>query len=213
MSVPQIDILVSGSGSNMRALHAQGGQDYQIRRVLADRPCAALEWAAAHSLATTLIDWRDYGGDRAAFSRAVAHALATPELPQLVACAGFMRLLAPDFFARVSCPVLNIHPSLLPAYKGAHAQRQALEAGARVSGATVHFMTAEMDAGGILVQQAVPVYPDDTESDLQQRILAVEHTIYAPAVRWVLQGVASSVQGGSRVSWRADWRTHLIGRG
>ena len=207
MPQSQIDVLVSGSGSNLRALHAQRGDRYAIRRVLADRPCAALEWAQQQGLEVQLVDWRSYGGDRSAFSHAVAAALAAPRVPELVACAGFMRLLSPNFFASVSCPVLNIHPSLLPAFKGAHAQRQALQAGVRVSGATVHFMTAEMDAGGIVLQQAAPVYPDDTESSLQARILELEHQLYPQAVALVLQGVVQMQDGGARVQWRTDWRS------
>lgn len=201
-----IDVLVSGTGSNLRALHAQAAGRYRIRRVVADRPCTALEWAEQQSITTALVPWQDFGGDRRAFSLAVAERLCTPQLPALVACAGFMRLLSPEFFGRVACPILNIHPSLLPAFKGAHAQRQALAAGVQVSGATVHFMTAQMDAGGILAQAAVPVYPDDTEAQLQARILLEEHRLYAEVIGWVLAGVATPEAGGERVGWRADWR-------
>jgi phosphoribosylglycinamide formyltransferase 1 len=151
------------------------------------------------------VNWRDFGGDRPAFSHAVARALCTPQAPALVACAGFMRLLSPEFFSHVTCPILNIHPSLLPAFKGAAAQRQALEAGVQVSGATVHFMTAEMDAGGILAQRAVQLYPDDTESTVQERILTAEHALYAQVIAWVLAGVAVPEAGGARVRWRSDW--------
>ena len=145
-----------------------------------------LQAAAAAGIATSVVTHRGFA-DRESFDRAVSAELERHGV-ELVALAGFMRIFSPWFPPRWAGRILNIHPSLLPSFKGLHVQRQALEAGVRLSGCTVHLVTPDLDAGPIVAQAAVPVLADDTEETLSARILRQEHRLYPLAVRWFAEG-------------------------
>ncbi len=185
----RIVILVSGRGSNMQAIVercAADGWAAAVVAVLANRPDAAgLDFARARGIATAVVDHRAYA-ERAAFDAALAAAIDR-FAPDLVVLAGFMRILGPEFVRRYEGRLLNIHPSLLPAFPGLHTHRRALEAGCKAVGASVHFVTAELDHGPIVVQSVVPVRPGDDEHSLAARVLATEHIIYPLAVRWFVE--------------------------
>jgi phosphoribosylglycinamide formyltransferase 1 len=138
-------------------------------------------------VATAVVDHRTFGEDREAFERALDAALAAHRI-ELVCLAGFMRLFTPWFVTRWTGRMLNIHPALLPQFKGLHTHRRAIEAGVPRHGATVHFVSADMDSGPIIVQESVPVLPGDTEVTLSKRVLDVEHRIYPQALRLVAEG-------------------------
>src|SRR5205823_1559723 len=162
---------VSGTGSNLRALAAAAGRGElagDIRLVFADRACAALDWAAENGLETALVPG---GGDEALADTLTAVA------PSVVVLAGYMRLLGPRVLNAFRGRILNTHPSLLPAFPGAHAVRDALAAGVAVSGCTIHVVTDVLDGGPIVVQEAVDVLPDDDEPSLRARIQTVEHRL------------------------------------
>jgi phosphoribosylglycinamide formyltransferase-1 len=184
-------VLASGRGSNFEAIAraAHGGRIPAIVRVLiADRPGArALELARAHGIEALCIDPREHPGGREAHEKAVIAALDEREIG-LVCLAGYMRLLGRGFVDHFAGRVLNIHPSLLPAFPGLEPHRRALEHGVRVSGATVHFVDEGTDTGPIVLQAAVEVRPDDTEETLAARILAEEHRIYPEAIRLFVEG-------------------------
>ncbi len=157
----------------------------EVRRVISNRPDAAgLEWAAAHGLQTAVVDHKAYAS-REAFDAALAQAIG--EAPDLVVLAGFMRILTEAFIERYSRRILNIHPSLLPAFPGLHTHRRALAAGVKVHGATVHVVTPALDDGPIVIQGAVPVLDADDEESLAARVLEVEHRIYPQALRWFVE--------------------------
>jgi len=183
-------VLISGRGSNMQALidaARDGRLPAAIRVVISNRADApGLARAGAAGIETLLMPHRE-APSREAYDRALVDALSSRSV-RLVCLAGFMRKLGPAFCASFPNAVLNIHPSLLPSFPGLDAQRQALEHGVRVSGATVHFVTPELDAGPIVMQEAVRVMDDDTVDTLSSRILAVEHRIYPEAVRSILAG-------------------------
>jgi phosphoribosylglycinamide formyltransferase-1 len=185
---PTIGVLISGRGSNLQALIdavSAGTLAADIRLVISNRAGAAgLARAAAARIETLVLSHRPYA-NRAAFDRALVDALKAHGVT-VVCLAGFMRLLGPEFCAAFPDAVLNIHPSLLPAFPGVDAQRQALEHGVKVTGATVHFVTPELDAGPIVMQAAVPVRDDDTAESLSARVLEVEHAIYPAALQRVL---------------------------
>ena len=185
MPTPRITVLISGRGSNLGALlaaQAAGTLGGQVVRVISNRPgVAGLELAAGHAVATTVVDHRQFG-DRAAFETALAAAIDA-DAPDLVVLAGFMRILGAAFVARYAGRMLNIHPSLLPAYTGLHTHRRALADGARIHGCTIHFVTADLDYGPIVAQAAVPVHPADDEDALAARVLAAEHRLLPAAVR------------------------------
>jgi len=187
--VPQLGVLISGRGSNLAAI--LGGIDGGALRaavavVIANRPDAGgLELARRRGIATHVVPHRNYA-TRDAFDQALVARLRAHEV-QLVCLAGFMRRLGADFCDAFPRAVLNIHPSLLPAFPGVDAQRQALEHGVRVTGATVHFVTPELDAGPIVQQAAVPIEDADTAETLSARILFQEHRIYPEAIRRVLE--------------------------
>jgi phosphoribosylglycinamide formyltransferase 1 len=185
-----IVILVSGRGSNMRSIvEACAAQRWPARvaAVISNRPdAAALDYAARHGIATAVVDHRTFAS-REEFDAALAHAIDFHHA-DLVVLAGFMRILGATFVRRYEGRLLNIHPSLLPAFPGLHTHRRALEAGCKVAGATVHFVTAELDHGPIVMQAAVPVLPGDDEHRLADRVLEREHTIYPRAVRWFVEG-------------------------
>lgn len=192
-----IVILISGSGSNMAAIVRaarleQWEQHYQARiaLVLSNKADAVgLDWAREQGIATQVLDHKAYE-NREAFDVALADAIASydqPHAPALVVLAGFMRILTPGFVRRFEGRLLNIHPSLLPAFPGLHTHQRAIEAGCRFAGATVHGVTSELDHGPIWDQAVVPVLPGDSAQSLAARVLTQEHIIYPRAVRRWLQ--------------------------
>ena len=184
-------VLISGRGSNMTALiEAAKADDYPavIALVVSNRPDApGLERARDAGIPTAVVDHAPFGEDRAAFEHALDATLWEHRI-DLVCLAGFMRLLTPWFVARWSGRMLNIHPALLPQFKGLHTHRRALEAGAKRHGATVHFVAPEMDAGPIVEQESVAVREGDTEATLAARVLEIEHRIYPRALRALAEG-------------------------
>ena len=182
----RVAILISGRGSNMAALiDAAKAPDFpaEIVTVISNRADAGgLEKAAASGIPTELIESKPFGKDRAAFEAAVQRALDEKNV-ELICLAGFMRLLTAEFVQRWYGKMLNIHPSLLPSFPGIDPAAQALKAGVKISGATVHFVIPETDAGPIVMQGAVAVRDDDTPETLAARILTVEHRIYPAALR------------------------------
>ena len=188
-------ILISGRGSNMRSLVDAG---LPVSVVISNRADAAgLEFARARGIATAAIEHRAYG-TREAFEEALAAALDR-HAPRLVALAGFMRVLTPGFVARYAGRMLNIHPSLLPAFPGLDTHARALAAGVKVHGCTVHFVTEALDAGPIVIQAAVPVLSGDSAGDLAARVLEQEHRIYPRAARWFLDRRLVIADGNVRV--------------
>ena len=178
-----IVILISGRGSNMEAIVGARIPGVRIAAVISNRPGAeGLAFARSHGIATAVVDHTAHA-DRASFDAALAECIDA-HAPDLVVLAGFMRVLTEGFVRRYEGRLLNVHPSLLPAFPGLHTHRRALEAGVKLHGATVHFVTAELDDGPIVVQAAVPVRADDDEAALAARVLAQEHVIYPQAVRW-----------------------------
>jgi phosphoribosylglycinamide formyltransferase-1 len=182
----RVAVLISGRGSNMTALiEATRKPDFpaEIRLVVSNRPDAAgLAHARSAGIATTIIDHTAYGKDRDAFERALDACLQEAGI-ELICLGGFMRLLTPWFVERWYGRMLNVHPSLLPAFKGLDTHRRALDAGVRIHGATVHFVVPEMDSGPIVAQGAVAVHGDDTPERLAARVLDVEHRIYPLALQ------------------------------
>ena len=159
----------------------------RVAAVISNDPQArGLEVARRRSIATAVVDHRAFP-DRAAFEAALA-AEIDRHRPDLIVLAGFMRVLTPPFVERYDGRIMNIHPSLLPAFQGLDTHRRALEAGVRIHGCTVHFVTPALDSGPIIVQAAVPVQADDTEEQLAARVLAEEHRIYPQAIRWFCEG-------------------------
>ncbi|MCX2723132.1 phosphoribosylglycinamide formyltransferase [Roseibium salinum] len=184
-------ILISGRGSNMTALIAAAmNPDYpaEIALVLSNRPDAkGLEKAAEVGIATAVIDHREYPGDRQAFEKAIDTVLKEHKI-ELVALAGFMRILTPLLVNAWSGRMINIHPALLPCFRGLATHERALEEGVKLHGATVHYVSAEMDDGPIIIQGAVPVLDSDTPETLAARVLEVEHKIYPKALELVARG-------------------------
>ncbi len=203
-----IVILVSGRGSNMQAIVDAAISGARIAAVISNRPDASgLAFAAEHGIETAVVDHKAYA-DRAAFDQALAECIDGYR-PDLVVLAGFMRVLTDEFVRRYDGRLINIHPSLLPSFPGLHTPRRALEAGVRVHGATVHFVTATLDCGPIIVQAVVPVLPGDDEARLAARVLAQEHRIYPQAVRWFVDG-RLSVDGQGRVHLAGEY-DHAVG--
>lgn len=190
MAKLKVGVLISGRGSNLAALiDAAKAADYpaEIGCVVSNRENApGLAIASAAGIPTAIVSHRDHP-DRETFDRAVSTELER-EGVELVVLAGFMRIFSPWFPARWKDRLINIHPSLLPAFKGLHVQRQALEAGVRVSGCTAHLVTPDLDSGPIIAQAAVPVLAGDTEETLSARILRQEHRLYPMVVRWFGEG-------------------------
>lgn len=183
-------VLISGTGSNLRAIAERardGAIAAEIRAVVSDRADAAgLAWAAASGLETAVVPSRDFA-DRAAFDAALASCIDR-YAPRLVALAGFMRVLGAPFVNRYLGRMLNIHPSLLPRHRGLHTHRRVLEAGERVHGASVHFVTPELDGGPVILQARVPVREGDDVATLAARVLAEEHRIYPECIGWFADG-------------------------
>lgn len=190
MAKLKVGVLISGRGSNLAALiEAARAADYpaEIACVVSNRADApGLEIAAAAGIPTAIVSHRDHP-DRETFDRAVSAELERHG-SGLVVLAGFMRIFSPWFPARWANRLINIHPSLLPAFKGMHVQRQALDAGVRLSGCTAHLVIPDLDSGPIIAQAAVPVLADDTEETLSARILRQEHRLYPLVVRWFAEG-------------------------
>ncbi len=202
MSRKRVAVLISGRGSNMTALtEAAKTEDYpaEIALVVSNLPDApGLTRARQAGITTAVIDHRLFRGDREAFERALDDELRKHRI-DIVCLAGFMRLLTPWFIGRWSGRILNIHPALLPDFKGLNTHRRALEAGVKRHGATVHFVVEETDAGPIISQQSVPVLQGDTEETLAARVLEVEHKIYPEALRLVAQGRAKFDSGKAEI--------------
>lgn len=186
----RIVILISGRGSNMQAIAlrcAAEGWPARVVAVISNRPDAAgLAIAATHGIATVVVDHRQFV-TRDAFDAALAEAIDSHR-PDLVVLAGFMRVLGNALVGRYEGRLLNIHPSLLPAFPGLHTHRRAIESGCKVAGATVHFVAPTLDNGPIVVQAAVPILPGDDETRLAARVREREHLIYPLAVQWFVQG-------------------------
>jgi len=182
----RVVILISGRGSNMEAL--LGAElPGTIAAVISNNPGArGLQLASDKSVPTAVVDHRHYR-DRDTFDRALAAAI-DPHAPDLIVLAGFMRILTPWFVERYAGRMINIHPSLLPAFTGIHTHRRALADGVKLHGCTAHFVTPALDHGPIIAQAAVPVLADDTEDTLAARVLEQEHRILPQAVRWILEG-------------------------
>lgn len=194
MSTKRIVVLISGRGSNMEAL-LKARLPATVAAVISNNPDAqGLAVAADHGVPVATVDHRGYAA-RGDFDLALA-AEIEKHAPHVVALAGFMRVLTPGFIGRFEGRLLNIHPSLLPAFPGLHTHRRALEAGVRIHGCTVHYVTPVLDSGPILLQAAVPVSVSDTEATLAARVLAEEHRIYPEAMRWVCEGRARVMAGG-----------------
>ena len=173
----------------------------QICAVISNDPAAGgLATAAEHGITTAVVDHRQYR-QRADFDAALAQTIDAHQ-PDIVVLAGFMRVLTEDFVNRYRGRLINIHPSLLPSFTGLHTHRQALDAGVRVHGCTVHFVTPQLDHGPIIIQAAVPVLPDDDENTLAARVLAEEHRIYPQALRWLCE---------DRITLTADGRVRVAG--
>ncbi|MEX3858254.1 MULTISPECIES: phosphoribosylglycinamide formyltransferase [Paraburkholderia] len=193
-------ILISGRGSNMEAIVracASEGWPARVAAVIANRPDAAgLTFAASHGIATAVVDHRQFP-DRDSFDAALAEQIDAIA-PDLVVLAGFMRVLTERFVDHYAGRMLNVHPSLLPSFPGLKTHQQALDAGVRFHGASVHFVTSKLDHGPIVVQSAVPVEAGDTAQTLAARVLATEHIIYPRAVRWFVEGRLAL--DGSRVT-------------
>ncbi len=193
MTRKRVAILISGRGSNMVALiEAAKAADYpaEIALVLSNvADAAGLTRARDTGIATEIVDHKPFGKDREAFDRSVDATLQAHRI-DIVCLAGFMRVLTPWFVERWNRRLINIHPSLLPAFKGLHTHERALAEGAKEHGATVHYVVPELDAGPIIAQESVPVLPGDTADQLAARVLEIEHRIYPAALRRVAEGSA-----------------------
>lgn len=192
----RIVVLISGRGSNMRAL-LEAKLPATVAAVISNNPSAAgLEYARRNNIETRVVNHRDFP-DRSSFDTALAAEVASFE-PDLVVLAGFMRILTEAFVTRFAGRMLNIHPSLLPAFTGVNTHQRALDEGVRFHGCTVHFVTAALDHGPIVIQAAVPVLPGDDETTLAARVLEQEHRIFPMAVRWMIEDKVSLEQGRVR---------------
>jgi len=205
VSRKRVAVLISGRGSNMAALiEAAKDANYpaEIVLVVSNRPDAAgLGTAKTAGIATEVVDHTAYGKDRAGFERALQAVLEKHRV-ELVCLAGFMRLLTADFVGRWQGRMLNIHPALLPAFKGLDTHNRVLQAGLKIHGATVHFVVPEMDSGPIIAQGAVAVRDNDSEATLAARVLTVEHSIYPQALALVAQGRVSVAHGRCLIDGR-----------
>ena len=201
-AMKNIVILISGRGSNMQAIvRAARAENWpcRIAAVISNRADAeGLAFAAEHGIPTAVVPSKGFPS-REAFDEALRVAIDAFS-PSLVVLAGFMRILTPPFVEHYAGRMLNIHPSLLPSFPGLATHNQALAAGVKVHGATVHFVTAELDHGPIVEQAVVPVLPGDTEDALAERVLAQEHVIYPRAVRWFVEGRLSIENGIVRIA-------------
>jgi len=213
MRKKRVAVLISGRGSNMMALiEAAKERSYpaEIALVLSNRPDAAgLAHARAQGIATAVVDHVPFGENREGFEHALADALERHSI-DLVCLAGFMRLLTSWFVRRWQGRLINIHPALLPAFKGLNTHERALQAGAKVHGATVHFVVAEMDAGPIILQQSLRVHATDDAETLAARVLELEHRIYPCALKLVAAGEVRMIDGEVHRDRRGDANEDLI---
>jgi phosphoribosylglycinamide formyltransferase 1 len=200
-AMKNIVILISGRGSNMEAIVRAAQQEQwpaKVVAVVSNRADAGgLQFAAHNGIATAVVANKDYP-NREAFDFALQQIIDS-YAPDLVVLAGFMRILGASFTANYANRILNIHPSLLPAFVGLHTHQQALDAGVKIHGASVHFVTSLLDHGPIVAQATVPVLENDTADTLAQRVLAQEHQIYPRAVRWFVEGKLAIVDGRVKV--------------
>lgn len=203
MRKPRVAVFISGSGSNLQALiDAAATPDYpaQVALVLSNNADAfGLERARRAGIPTTVIDHRDYD-TREVYDTMLQAALAEHRI-DLICLAGFMRILTAGFVQSWRGSILNIHPSLLPSYRGLHTHARALADGVRIAGCSVHFVVPELDAGPLVIQAAVPVFPHDSEATLAARVLQQEHVIYPRALRWLAEGSIRLTESG-RVDFR-----------
>ena len=191
--VTRVVVLLSGRGSNFEAIVA-AHLPIEIVAVISNQPAAAgLEFARTQGLVALALDHTAYPS-REVFDAALADTIER-HAPDLVVLAGYMRILSPAFIARFEGRLLNIHPSLLPAFPGLKTHQRALAEGVKIHGCTVHFVTAQLDHGPIVMQAAVPVLPDDTAATLAARVLHQEHRIYPQAIRWFAEGRLIKVDG------------------
>ena len=191
-------ILISGRGSNMEAI-VGAGLTAKVSAVISNRADAAgLKFAAHSGIPAKVVDEREFSS-RGAFDTALQEAIERYS-PDLVALAGFMRVLGGDFVRHYSGRMVNIHPSLLPAFPGLHTHRRALQEGVKLHGCTVHFVTPQVDHGPIIAQAAVPVHAGDTERTLAARVLHQEHRVYPLAIRWFVEGRLAVENGIVRVN-------------
>lgn len=201
-AMKSIVILISGRGSNMEAIvRAARGEEWpvQIAAVISNRADApGLEFAKMQQIPAIVVPSNAHA-DRVAFDRVLLQEIDRYS-PDLLVLAGYMRILTSSFVEHYAGRMLNIHPSLLPSFTGLHTHRQALAAGVKVHGATVHFVTATLDHGPIVAQQAITVHPDDTEASLARRVLAIEHQLYIDAVRCFIENRLSIENGCVRIS-------------
>lgn len=185
-----LGVLVSGRGSNLQAIInaiESGKLKANISLVVSDRETAyALERCRRHGVPHVVIKRKDFKS-KEEFERKIIERLKDAGV-ELVVLAGFMRVLSPDFIKAFPMRIINIHPSLIPAFQGLNAQRQALEYGAKITGCSVHFVNEELDNGPVIVQACVPVLPEDTEESLSERILSYEHRILPQAIKWIIEG-------------------------
>jgi phosphoribosylglycinamide formyltransferase-1 len=196
--VKNIVILISGRGTNMEAI-VGAGLPAKVAAVISNRADAAgLKFAAQSGIAAEVVDERKFSS-RGAFDTALEAAIER-HAPDLLALAGFMRVLGGDFVRHYSGRMVNIHPSLLPAFPGLHTHRRALQEGVKLHGCTVHFVTPQVDHGPIIVQAAVPVRAGDTEATLAARVLRQEHRVYPLAIRWFVEGRLAVENGIVRVN-------------
>jgi phosphoribosylglycinamide formyltransferase 1 len=203
MARKRVAVLISGRGSNLAALiKAAAASDYpaEIAFVLSNQTQAGgLALAATRGIATGVIDHHRFGKDREAFEQAMQAELTGRQI-DIVCLAGFMRLLTPWFVRQWDGRMINIHPALLPSFKGLDTHERALAAGVKIHGATVHFVVPEMDSGPIIAQGAVPVADDDTAATLAARVLTIEHAIYPLALRLVAEGRITIVDGRAKIA-------------
>jgi phosphoribosylglycinamide formyltransferase 1 len=198
----KIVILISGRGSNMQAM-LPANLPCHIAAVISNRADAqGLKVAAQHGITTGVLSHRDYP-DRASFDTALAELIDSFQ-PDFVVLAGFMRILTEQFVNRYQGRLINIHPSLLPAYAGMNTHERALQDGVKIHGCTVHFVTPELDHGPIIIQAAVPVLAIDTPQSLSERVLKTEHVIYPQAIHWLCSGQVSLSADGKVLSNRAE---------
>ena len=213
MTRKRVGVLISGRGSNMAALiEAAKTPDYpaEITLVLSNRPDAGgIATARGQSFATEIVDHTQFGKDRAAFERAMQGVLERHRI-EIVCLAGFMRLLTPWFVERWQNRMLNIHPALLPSFKGLDTHARALAAGVKLHGATVHFVVPDMDSGPIVAQGALAVRDDDTKETLAARVIKLEHRLYPLALRLLAEGRARVVDGRCLIDGAAVAQDCLI---
>jgi len=204
----RIVILISGRGSNMRALFEANLPGRIVGVISNNAQAAGLDFARQQAVETHVVNHREFA-DRTAFDKALAKRVDSLA-PDIIVLAGFMRILTEEFLSRFSGRVLNIHPSLLPAFPGLNTHQRALDEGVRLHGCTVHIVTAALDHGPIIVQAAVPVLPEDDAQRLAARVLKQEHRIYPMAVRWCLEDKITVANGRVQFSGEPNFPDPVV---